>query len=537
MSPTSWILIVIATYVPVIAVLQPSWLEILILLIVDNGIAGYLNYLTEAKVFTKLCPDTKVYFYDTPIAEIQKQPFDQKIEMVHSVLKFPLRRALFCYFWGLVKTIPAFLVIVFVWKHSRSNFEQFLMCFLMVAVNCAFFLGSVYIHAHAFLSGWLAKIHETYDWSDVFREVKIEYARRDYILHEMGSLLYLLVFILVLQWHVLAHGGKILNLSPTTAASGLVVIGLILFTHNFFLSRRYLVSALENIFLTMDRLNYVQGQKNSLPLHSMSLMARFEKTFNALSDRLTKAELEISQHVFKEVDRSRFYTMGEISALIAHDLSGPLHAAHFCASELKTGQEPEKTRKLIEHLTTNIDRAIELVTSLRARLKNPDIAQESTRLTDAHRHVVRLLDIQYHQGHLSQIVFEIDNILDTITVKIPRADLMHILDNLYRNSIDNLLKNQVSQPKIKISLLEQSTANTTISIEDNGTGLTREAFESLTDQAENTVTAKSLGLRLTRKLIEQRKGLLQADRLDEGGVSGTRFLLTLPNADSGVKEG
>lgn len=246
-----------------------------------------------------------------------------------------------------------------------------------------------------------------------------------------------------------------------------------------------------------------------------------------------KFERERAVRALNEADRSMYQMLGEVSALIVHDISGPLHVVKFCVDQLKENPGKIYDSKYIQHLSENVTRATELIDSLRARLKNPEGTKGCT-LAEAHSHVMKFLRTQFEE--LEKIRFSMDPGLETLVLRISRVDLIHLLDNLYRNSVSNLLKHRVPNPEIYVGIEKtydhQGKNYVDILIRDNGTGLSRDRFEQLTSfqfvRADGHFSHESLGLKLIRRLVESNQGELGVVE-NPSQRPGTAFRLKLPN--------
>jgi signal transduction histidine kinase len=265
-------------------------------------------------------------------------------------------------------------------------------------------------------------------------------------------------------------------------------------------------------------------------LHSDRQLAHFEKIVNGLVERLRSYKHELSRWVFFQTEESRYRALGELSALIVHDLSAPLHVIHFCTEQAKEDPEILRNPRYIDQLTVNGTRSLELINSLKAYLKDGKFKSSGITYAEAHRQVIRLLETQFHSSGFAKIVFDTAPEAVSIRVDIPKADLIHVLMNLYSNSVLNLLQNGVEAPAIRVKLFKSDANDVTYLIEDNGTGLSEERFEELTAfsflPGSDGYSRDGLGLRLVRRLVERNRGSLRAVG-PPPSEQGSRFHLTL----------
>jgi signal transduction histidine kinase len=290
---------------------------------------------------------------------------------------------------------------------------------------------------------------------------------------------FIIIFVLSLQSVIVLSN---LYSSAEDLVFKLIVVGLsglALFTRIWYMGLKELNGGLINIFHQMSQINWSQNIV-SLPLHSSPLLARFERTFNLLNQRISVSERKLRNLVLSESEKSRYQALGEISGLIAHDLSAPMHGIQYCFNEIKEHSLPESLRPYLNQMELNINQGVDLIAALRARLKNSSSASCNSNLKLVHEHVIRLFHTQFGLPLMNKIKFELDNRLGLIKLAIPRIDLIQILDNMYRNSIKNLSESNTPNPFIKISLIQLNESRVKISIADNGTGLTAEDFHDMT---------------------------------------------------------
>jgi signal transduction histidine kinase len=134
----------------------------------------------------------------------------------------------------------------------------------------------------------------------------------------------------------------------------------------------------------------------------------------------------------------------------------------------------------------------------------------------------------FERKDLDLIDFEFD-IPDGVEVLIPQPDLIQVLLNLHGNSVKNLISKQIVKPKIWVAVEEDADHHITFSIRDNGSGLTPETFEFITENPTRLPGQEGVGLKLTKDLVRRYGGSLMVDhRTSE--TEGTSVLLKLLKA-------
>lgn len=532
-SPISWFCVYVAGITPLIFILEPSIKEFVIVLLVDSVAYAIVSPLSW-KIFQRFYPETRMYMDGLSDSSVLAMNRSDRVQMIESIMQYPKRMARYTAVTSLIKLIPAWLIIVFYWEHAISSLAQFALVVACSLSTIVYFYGATFLEAHIFLSRELARLHEQFDFADSFRECAIVGSKRDFVFQEGLTLGYIIVVSMVLQALVIfvhhtdpfsTYGGKLLLVGA---------ISLLLFGRIWYLSTRFSHSSLDQV---IARLSDVQPKSNQpvLALSSAPHYAQFFRTFNETTERLRTVERELSLLVFRESDRSRFRALGEISALVAHDLSGPLHVTRYCAQELNEQMANHPVYgKYIQMILTNTERANDLILALRARLRNESSSTIGSGFVEAHHHTLNVLKTQFSKLDFDRVRITLDPGVENLILGVSRVDLIHILDNLYKNSLRNMIDAQVSDPELRISFLDGA-----LLIQDNGTGLSRERFESLTafqfeTQGEIRV---GLGLRLIRRLIEVGGGSLNVlDPSLMGRDTGTVMSLRLKVMEAGITE-
>lgn len=531
LSPMSWFCFGFVLLPGLIIIFQPSIWEMVVFQAVDLVAFAFFQKL-EQRLFLKLYPDSKLYFPFPKEDTFSKLSFRDRLNLYNSLIQFPLRRALYLFSVSFVKIVPAALVIVFYWESEGSYLRQFVTFFSFEIIVMAYFYGAIYIEAHIFVSQKIREYHDRFDWTDIFLSPKLIFNKNEFKNQELITLLSIAGFVILMQG-LIAIGVVGHPQTSSTLIITVAICGVVLFSRITYLGRKYLFDGFEAIFQNFENIDF-GDKKKIIPLHSVGILAKFENTVNHLSKNLVHREKEISHWMLHETEKSRFTAIGEISALIAHDLSTPLHVIQYCVDELKTNPKASTSPRFLKQLGMNTDQMLELVNTLRAHLRNPDQKIASCYFGDAHHYVVRLLETQFHRKDTDKICFFIDPQLHSANIKLARVDLIHILQNLYKNSIENLLNNDVKSPFISAELDQSEDNFYHILISDNGTGLDPALFDDLTSTGQHSSSKsefqKGLGLKLTRRLIEQRFGSISVIAPNQN--NGTQFLIKLPRSNA-----
>ncbi len=250
--------------------------------------------------------------------------------------------------------------------------------------------------------------------------------------------------------------------------------------------------------------------------------------------RLKQAELQVQQQRNELVRVSRLATLGEFSALLAHELNQPLGAI-MCNVEVAQ-----------HHLSRNPVDLLEVGKIL------ADILAADCRATE----IIRGLRLLYHQGNvhiqpldLSAVVRDLLKLLrhdmvnwdvdlsTELARKLPRINgdpvqLQQVLLNLVTNACHAMANTEAKGRKlfVRTSALPEGVR---VTVADRGRGIPPETLPRIFDSGYTTrPEGVGLGLTVCRAIIDGHHGKLWAENNSDGGAS---FHFMLPAAETSGK--
>jgi signal transduction histidine kinase len=251
-------------------------------------------------------------------------------------------------------------------------------------------------------------------------------------------------------------------------------------------------------------------------------------TYPQVGGTIEIQELEMAfRQVFLELERSREHviqtaklaTVGEMSAIMAHEIRTPLGIISTSAQWLQReqGLSPEG-REMSQFILEESARLRKLVTTLLecARPREPNMLQQNVH--DLLKHCMELLNKQAGKKHLQiQLSLQASNAVILCDGEL----LTQAFLNLLLNAIQILKDGGIIQ--IHSSSLGQYLS---IEIADNGPGISKEdqqrLFEPFFSKREGGI---GLGLTVTRQIVLAHHGSLSATTSHLGGAC---FILNLP---------
>jgi len=225
---------------------------------------------------------------------------------------------------------------------------------------------------------------------------------------------------------------------------------------------------------------------------------------------------------------ARLATMGELTTLIAHEVSQPLTAivtnADTCVSWL-TNANPnlDGARQAAERVVRNGHRAGSIIKSIRALARKSEPEMTQFDINDAIGEILVLLRSELRRQNVS-LETELSDGLGPVTGD--RVQLQQVVLNLVMNGIE-AMSAVMDRPRIlRVTSQLQQSGDVLIAVMDVGTGLNPANIDRIFDALFTTKPeGMGMGLAICRSIIEAHGGLLWASpQLPHGSV----FQFTVP---------
>jgi signal transduction histidine kinase len=209
---------------------------------------------------------------------------------------------------------------------------------------------------------------------------------------------------------------------------------------------------------------------------------------------LTNSEQAVS---VEQQQLVKLHELGLVAGSLIHDLISPLQSLQFAMEKIVGGDK---------NLMGKIDYAIGMVEMYRAKLNgiNREADLEMVSLQEVVNESVRLLDHKLKAGNISLRLGELE-----LEVRCHRYQLMQIMTNLLRNSIDALK----DLPEKWISVEAETLGGVKlVKVTDSGQGIEpelREKIFSIFFTTKDPAKGTGLGLFLSQKIMNQMGGDLR----------------------------
>ena len=256
-------------------------------------------------------------------------------------------------------------------------------------------------------------------------------------------------------------------------------------------------------------------------------------------DRARRHEAELA-HV------SRVSVIGEMASGLSHELNQPLSAinsyASGCIRRLLDANNGNQTGELLGAMREVVDqssRAGRIIARIRGYIHKQEPRRDAVDLNGAVREATALLaeDARSHGVSLTLALAD-----DLPKVAVDLIEIEQVILNLSRNAIDAMSggnkvgENQTEGAALRISTYRGDDGAVTVSVHDNGPGLSAEASARVWEPFHTTKPGGlGLGLSICQTIVEAHEGRIWADFAGPGGATVSFSLPehTLPDGEKG----
>jgi signal transduction histidine kinase len=246
----------------------------------------------------------------------------------------------------------------------------------------------------------------------------------------------------------------------------------------------------------------------------------------------SKARIETGLYRENLAHLARIHTVGQMSTAIAHEVNQPLVAIKNYAVAargrlVRNGPlEMAKVRDLLDKIEIQASRAGDVLQSLRAMVKKHEPEMVETKIGELVAAALKLVEIESRN---SSIRIEATITSDLPAVPVDGIQIQQVVLNLIHNAIEALEETRSDDGVIKVSVVDKSKDEITVSVCDNGAGIRPENAKNIFDPFFTTKRAGlGVGLSICRAIVEAHGGRLSLITPPGGGCI---FEFTLPVAN------
>jgi len=218
---------------------------------------------------------------------------------------------------------------------------------------------------------------------------------------------------------------------------------------------------------------------------------------------------------------SRFLTMGELTASIAHEVNQPLTAVvtfgNACLQWL-SASPPNlvEARLAAERIVTDGTRASGVLSRIRSAFQKQPLSKNWFDINEA---ITELVALVQHEASRNRVVIRTELAKDVPRVKGDRVQLQQVVLNLVMNAIDTTCDSPNSHGEIVVRSAREGAEGVRVSVEDDGLGFAAGIEEKMFEPFFTTKPQGiGMGLSISRSIIESHKGRLSAGSKPDGGA-------------------
>ncbi|WP_316897633.1 ATP-binding protein [Pseudodesulfovibrio indicus] len=236
------------------------------------------------------------------------------------------------------------------------------------------------------------------------------------------------------------------------------------------------------------------------------------------------------------IQAGKMKSLGEMSAGVAHEINQPLNAIKVGSEFLSMMQEEdldipkEHFLQVVHEISSQVDRAAEIIDTLRSFGRKSDLMEEQVDLNQPIRAVLSMLRRQFE---LDNIRFDLKLADGLNPVQAHSNRLQQVIFNMVTNARDAI--NDISQAdgnaERRISIRTGNAENRVfLEVEDTGSGIDEKDQQKIFEPFFTTKEAgqgMGLGLAITYGIIKDYGGEI---RINSGKGEGTVFRMEFPAA-------
>ena len=222
----------------------------------------------------------------------------------------------------------------------------------------------------------------------------------------------------------------------------------------------------------------------------------------------------------------RLEAWAEMARLIAHEIKNPLTPIKLSTEHMRQvwGDDPERFGPIFERCTTNVLRQVEELRSIASEFSTysriPQIRRESGDLVAA---LAEVVDAYQEAAAVRGVTIDLRSEVEAVEVPFDRR----LLRRAIRNLVENALRASRDGGTVTVDLAPQAD-EIVIGVRDRGPGVPSENLHRIFEPYFSThETGVGLGLAITRRVIEEHGGRIEARPRPGGGLE---MIATLPSA-------
>jgi signal transduction histidine kinase len=299
------------------------------------------------------------------------------------------------------------------------------------------------------------------------------------------------------------------------------------------LTRVHVVRPLASMVENMRRVR--EGDLSVLPAKSRDdEVGATQEEFQALVTELDAArarardELEARRRIERALQSAdKLITLGQLSAVLAHEIGSPLQVLEGRARALQRhAEEPAVVRKTADILVEHSERITRIVSQLLSITRRPSAVKRRLHVEPLVRSVVDLLELEARRRNV-----RLDLQVVGKTIATADADkLQQVALNLVRNALE--AAREGGSVSVRLRERHEPEPSLILEVEDTGAGIDPAVREHLFEPFFTTKAATGgtgLGLSVVKSIVEEHRGTVEVIEAPGNGVT---FRVSLPTGEN-----
>jgi len=258
-----------------------------------------------------------------------------------------------------------------------------------------------------------------------------------------------------------------------------------------------------------------RNKKILIPLRSQEVSTLVD-AYNEMIDELESSAAQLASN-------EREAAWREMAKQVAHEIKNPLTPMRLTVQSFERKFDPndpnihKKMKEYSYSLIQQIDTMSSIASAFSTYAQMP--AQQDETLN-----VVKITKLALDIFNEDYIYYTSES--EEIIIKFDRTQLIRVITNLIKNSIQAIHENQPEDPKIQVNVYKDDSF-AMISVMDNGIGITEENKPMVFEPKFTTKTSgMGLGLAMVKKIVETYGG--EINFIANQG-EGTTFIVKIPH--------
>ncbi len=257
-----------------------------------------------------------------------------------------------------------------------------------------------------------------------------------------------------------------------------------------------------------------RNEKILTPVKSQEI-STLVKAYNEMIDELENSAAQLATN-------EREAAWREMAKQVAHEIKNPLTPMRLTVQSFERKFDPsdpdivQKMKEYTHSLIQQIDTMSSIASAFSTYAQMPAQKDESI-------NIVKITKLSLDIFNENYIYFNSEK--EEIIINFDRTQLIRVINNLVKNSIQAIHENQPDNPKIDVVVSEENNF-AIITVSDNGIGISEEHKEKVFEPKFTTKTSgMGLGLAMVKNIVETLEGEIN---FTSEVNKGTIFTVRLP---------